>query len=181
MKKVIYVLAASLILFACKGKVTENANADSTAVVETTPEQTAQEATAPQPDNAPKSYKATFSPDSATLGKKSEAKIKLKEGSGVELSDPEGKSTGVLLTLKFDVTNKNSITEGNSVYLNTSLFRLQLDNNTSLSPKNYNTTSAAPESTTNDATAIFEVPPGAKPVKLILFYDDTRASVGLTY
>ncbi len=181
MKKIIYALTISSMLFACKSKTTENANADSTAVTETTPEQTAQEAITPQPENAPKSYKAVFSPDSATLGKKSEAKIKIKEGSGVELSDPEGKTTGILLTLKFDVTNKNAISDGNSVYMNTSLFRLQLDNGSSVSPKDYNTTSASPESTTNDATAIFEVPPGAKPVKLVLFYDDTRATVGLTY
>ncbi|MBP1651077.1 MAG: hypothetical protein H6Q26_1234 [Bacteroidetes bacterium] len=175
MNKTILASVFSIAIFfaACKSKTTSE-NADSSATTTTT---TPSEEKA-TPANEPKSYTVTFSPDTAFLGKKKEAFIRLKNGKAVELYDNEGKVTGTELTYEIELTNKNKVGES-SVFINPNDFRLTLDNGTNITHDNYNSVSADAESTKSSEENKFRLPAGTKPKTLNLFLDETRVSVGV--
>lgn len=181
MKKVFLVamLSMSVLVYSCKSK-TDKKEGDSTTTEQTatTP---AEENAAPaeQATNAPKTYTVAFAPDTAVLGKKKEASVKVVPVSATDLSDPDGKSQGIELVFKISLTNKEKI-GGNRVGLTPSDFRLVLDNNTSISQTNGGYFSAEPESTSESENITYRIPAGAKPKGLNLFYDETRASVGVS-
>jgi hypothetical protein len=125
----------------------------------------------------PKTYVATAIPEAVLLGKNKEASVKIKDLKAIELSTPEGTSAGIELTYKIELTNKNAI-GGNTIGLGTGDFRLELDNGTKIAPSS-TYVNAAPEETKLSEVDKFTVPAGAKPTGLVLFYDQTRASVKL--
>ena len=131
--------------------------------------------------NQPKSYTATFAPDSALLGKSSEALVKVMGSSAVALSDPDGKDNGIELVIKLQATNKQSIGGGNSISVSYSDARLQLDNGTTI-PAETGTDylRAMPESSGKIESWTFQIPTGAKPTALNLFLDGTRVAMGVT-
>ncbi|RFZ92032.1 hypothetical protein D0C36_11330 [Mucilaginibacter conchicola] len=177
MKKVFLVamLSASVMVYSCKSK-TDKAAGDSTATEQAATPTTDKAAPAETPGNAPKTYTATFSPDTAILGKQKEALVKVIPVSATDLSDPDGKSEGIEFTFKVSVTNKNKM-GGNNVGLTPSEFRLALDNNTNISQTNGGYFSAQPEATAESENITYRIPAGAKPKALNLFYDETRVSV----
>lgn len=178
MNKTILASVFSIAIFftACKSKTTSE-NADSSANTTSTTEPQSNSAT-PAPANEPKTYTVTFSPDTAFLGKKKEAFIRLKNGKAVELQDNEGKITGTELTYEIELTNKNKVGES-SVFINPNDFRLTLDNGTNITHDNYNSVAADAESTKSSDENKFRLPAGTKPKTLNLFLDETRVSVGV--
>ncbi|SDD92723.1 hypothetical protein SAMN05216464_10364 [Mucilaginibacter pineti] len=182
MKKIslIAIFSASLFVLSCKPKTGSNESADSkkdsTATQQTASPTTATPPATTTPANAPKTYTVTFTPDTAILGKKQEAAIKVTPVGATDLSDPDGKSQGIELTFKVTLTNKNKI-GGNSIGVAPSDFRLVLDNNTSISQASGSYVSAEPESTKESEVITYRIPAGAKPKALNLFYDETRATV----
>ncbi|NJM80902.1 MAG: hypothetical protein HC854_17145 [Flavobacterium sp.] len=98
----------------------------------------------------------------------------------LELSNPDGKITGIELTYQIEVTNKNAIGGGSSIGIDPSNFRLELDNCNKISHEKYNYLSVKPEETQTSETQNFKIPTGTKPVNLHLFYDETRAVVKLS-
>ena len=81
------------------------------------------------------------------------------------------------LTYKIELTNKNAIGSG-SIFMPTTDFRLELDNGTKIASSSASVASSA-EETKSSEEAKFEIPVGAKPKNLILFYDETRVTVAL--
>lgn len=170
------VLAITSFFAACNSK-TATENADSSAT--TTPSETTTTPSASSsPANEPKSYTVTFSPDTAWLGKKKEAFVRLKNGKAVELQDADGKVTGTELTYELELTNKTAV-GGNSIFINPNDFRLTLDNGNNITHDNYNSLSVDPESTKSEEGNRFKLPAGTKPKTLNLFMDETRVSVGV--
>ncbi len=129
--------------------------------------------------NTPKTYTVTASPEVSILGKKSEAEVKVINLKALELSDPDGKITGIEFTYQIEVTNKSSITDGSNIFINPNEFRLELDNGNKISHDNYNTLNIDKEATKASETQTFRLPAGTKPVNLHLFYKETRAVVKL--
>lgn len=169
----IAILLGIMTIFSCKGKEKEKEQANETSnqpQSESTPKNTS--------SSEPKTYTVTAVPDVATLGKSSEAQVKIKNVKAIELTNPDGAITGTELTYELEVTNKNQI-GGSSVYVNPNDFRLELDNGTKISHDNYNTVTADPESTKSSSENRFKLPPGTKPTALSLFFNETRASVKL--
>jgi len=182
MKKAILTLglmASLALIYSCKSGQ-EKENTEEASVTETT-SSTTDAATAeenPQPANEPKTYTIIATPDTALLGKEKEAFIKIKDIKAVELSNPDGKSEGMELTYKIELTNKRAIGNSNNIGINTGNFRLELDNGQKIAPSSIYV-SAQPEETKTSDEDKFTIPAGAKPVGLSLFMDDTRASVKL--
>lgn len=169
------VLAISAFFAACNNKTASN-NAGSTT---TTPSETTTPAESSTPANEPKSYTVTFSPDTAWLGKKKEAFVRLKNGRAVELQDADGKVTGTELSYDIELTNKQAVGT-NSVYINPNDFRLTLDNGNNITHDHYGSLSVDPESTkASSEPNVFKLPAGTKPKTLNLFMDETRVSVGV--
>ena len=164
-------------MYSCKGKKEQTEQTEQTN--QTTPSQSESE-TKPSSGSSsePKTYQVTALPDSVVLGKNKEAFIKIKNLKAIELSNPDGQTTGIELTYDIDVTNKNSI-GGSSVSINPNDFRLELDNGTKLIHDNYNSVSAQPEATASSSDNRFKLPANVKPTALNLFYNETRATVKL--
>lgn len=171
----VIVMCAGIALFSCK-----NAKKEDTQTVITTTETPVTTDTKSNTTAAePKTYSITAVPDSASLGKSKEVFIKIKNLKAIQLSDPEGKETGIELSYDIDATNKTAI-GGNSVVIDPSKFRLLLDNGTQISHESYNSAAIDPESTKTAAENKFKLPVGAKPASLNLFYDETRATIKLS-
>lgn len=178
MKRIILVFSVGLMvaLVACKGKgKTENADQQTT-----TSEQAEGNTPAPDaaPTNQPKTYAVVFSPDTAYLGKKKEAFVRIKNATAVELSDADGKITGTEITYELEVTNKNQV-GGNGIFVNPDQFRLQLDNGNSVTHDSYNSLNVDAESTKSSTDNKFRLPAGTKPKSLNLFYDETRVPIAV--
>jgi hypothetical protein len=169
-----FALALLVSLIACKGKK-ENSGEAANSSTEQAPSASAEES---KPTNEPKTYTVTFSPDTAYLGKSKEAFVRLKNAKAVELSDADGKSTGIEFSYELEVTNKQALGTS-SVFVNPADFRLQLDNGTNITHDNYNSVSVQPESTGSSVDNKFRIPVGAKPKALNLFLDETRVTVGV--
>lgn len=170
------VLAISAFFAACNNKPASE-NADSSTTTNSSETSTPSESSSPA--NEPKSYTVTFSPDTAWLGKKKEAFVRLKNGKAVELQDAEGKVTGTELSYDIELTNKQAV-GANSVYINPNDFRLALDNGNNITHDQYNSLSVDPESTKGSSEPnVFKLPAGTKPKTLNLFMDETRVSVGV--
>lgn len=181
MKKVITLglFATVLVFSACKGdkkeESSENAASTEASASSGTPAEEKKQAA-----NQPKEYKVTFTPDSAILGKKKEALVKVTGGTAIALTDPDGKDNGVELTVKLTVTNKSQIGSGSSVSVSYAHSRLQLDNGTNIThDSGTDFLRAQPEATSNEESWTYKIPAGAKPTALNLFMDDTRVSVGI--
>ena len=169
-KNVIAILVLSVIIttYSCKKEKEEQ-----TPTSEATEKNTESGTSASEP----KTYVVTATPESVLLGKNKEASVKIKDLTAIELSDPDGNSTGIELTYKIELTNKSAI-GGNSIGLGTADFRLELDNGNKIAPTSAYV-SAAPEETKLSDVDKFIIPAGAKPTGLVLFYDQTRAAVKL--
>jgi hypothetical protein len=179
MKRVITLgLVASVLVFsACKGGKKEEGTetATSTESSSGTPAEEKKSGA-----NQPKEYAVTFTPDSALLGKKKEALVKVTGGTAIALTDPDGKDNGVELTIKLTVTNKSHIGDGSSVSVSYGDSRLQLDNGTNITHDNgTDYLRAQPEATSKEESWTYKIPAGAKPAALNLFYDETRVSIGI--
>jgi hypothetical protein len=176
MKKTFITIAtvSTIALFSCKDKAKQ-------AEGETKPaaEQTTSNAETTPATNEPKTYKVTFAPDTVYLGKNKEAFVKIKNAKAVALQNPDGKSEGTELTFDLDVTNKNAV-GGNSLFFRTDNFRLQLDNNNSITEYNGTSSGVDAESTKELAGVTYKIPADAKPKTLNLFHDGTRVSVTVT-
>ncbi|MBO9201617.1 MULTISPECIES: hypothetical protein [Niastella] len=180
MKRVILLgtMASVLVLSACKGgnKKEETSENAATASQSSTPAEETKPAA-----NQPKEYKVTFTPDSAIIGKKKEALVKILGATAMAMTDPDGKDNGVELVVKLQATNKAHINEGYNISVSYSNSRLQLDNGTNVTCKTgTDYLRAEPEATGKEESWTYEIPAGAKPTALNLFMDDTRVSVGIT-
>ncbi|MEO6820253.1 MAG: hypothetical protein ABI266_01340 [Ginsengibacter sp.] len=139
------------------------------------------EETTTSPANQVKTYKVTFSPDNAIIGKKQEALIQLTDANAISLSDPDGKDMGIEFSFKLKATNKSAIGSNDDINLNTDDWRLLLDNGEKISNKTSAFVYAKPESTaTSDRAVVYIIPAGKKAKSISLFYNDTRAEIGLT-
>lgn len=174
MKRILYsfMMIASLSVVACKGKKDDKAADTSASTEATTPKSS--DAIA----NQPKNYKVVITPDSALLGKKSEALVKATGGTAVALQDPDGKDNGIELNVKLQLTNKGKIGDGSSISVSYSDSRLQLDNGNNITAETgTDYLRAAPEATSKEESWTYKIPAGAKPAALNLFLDGTRVSV----
>lgn len=178
MKKNLYLCAtvAAMFLFSCESKTQDETTAAATTTETGNSEQASQEVAV---TNEPKTYKVTFTPETAVLGKKKEASIKVLPGTATELTDPDGTVQGTELTFKISLTNNNKIGE-NTIGVSPSDFRLVLEDNTSISQSTGSYISTEPESTSESSEITYRLPAGAKPKTLNLFYDETRASVSVS-
>lgn len=168
----------------CKEKVTDS---DSDDVV-TTDTASLKESSVNNPENnsgnnsvatnEARSYTVTFSPEEVQLGKNNEALIRLKNGKALNLVDADGKITGTEFTYDIELKNKNEL-GGNSISINPSNFRLQLDNDNIINQERYNTVSADAQSSNSSTANKFRLPPGTKPKSLSLFFDETRSTVNV--
>jgi hypothetical protein len=179
MKKVILLgtISSVLVLSACKHDSKKEETSENAA---TTTQSAAVPAENKPAANQPKEYKVTFTPDSAILGKKKEALVKISGATAMALTDPDGKDNGIELVVKLKVTNKTSIKEGGNISVSYSESRLQLDNGTNVAAKTGSDfLRAQPEATGDEESWTYVIPAGAKPTALNLFMDDTRVSVGV--
>ena len=179
MKRVITLglMATVLVFSACKGGKKEESGDVSTATQSSSGASTEEHK---QAANQPKEYNVTFTPDSAVLGKKKEALVKITGATAIALTDPDGKDKGIELTINLTVTNKSHINEGSSVSVSYAESRLQLDNGTNIThDSGTDYLRAQPEATSKEESWTYKIPTGAKPSALNLFMDDTRVSVGI--
>jgi len=180
MKRVITLslVAFVLVFAACKSGSKKEETSETTG---STQPAAGEEQKSTAPANQPKEYKVTITPDSAILGKKKEALIKINGGTAIALTDPDGKDNGIEFTVKVTLTNKTHIGDGSGVSVYYTESRLQLDNGTNITATTgTNNLSAQPEATSNEESWTYKVPAGAKPTGLNLFMDDTRVSVGVS-
>ncbi|AEV98573.1 hypothetical protein A4D02_21530 [Niastella koreensis] len=178
MKRVILLgtIASVLVLSACKGGDKKEGASENAAA--STPSSTPAESKPAA--NQPKEYKVVFTPDSAILGKKKEAFVKITGATAVAMTDPDGKDNGIELVVKLQATNKQTIKDGSSFSVSYADSRLTLDNGTNLVCKTgTDYIRAQPEATGKEESWTYEIPAGAKPTALNLFYDDTRVSVSV--
>ena len=179
MKKLVLGISviSALILHSCKGKEKEANTENTTASTEqSTPSNESQPAAA---TNEPKTFKVTFSPDTAFLGKSKQVFVKIKNVKAVELQTPDGKSEGIELTFDLEATNKNKV-GGDGVYVRSDQFRLQLDNGNNITQDSGGSASVDAESTKDVTGITYKIPSGAKPKGLSLFFEETRVSVGVS-
>lgn len=179
MKRVITLgLVATVLVFsACKG---DGKKEESSETAASTQSSGPSEEKKPAAANQPKEYNVTITPDSAILGKKKEAFVKIAGATAIALTDPDGKDNGIELTVKLSVTNKTHIGDGSSVSVSYSNSRLQLDNGTNITcDSGTDFLRAQPEATSGVESWTYKVPAGAKPTALNLFMDDTRVSVSV--
>jgi len=178
MKRVILLgtISAVLVLSACKGGSKKEETSENAATTQTASTSEEKKPAA----NQPKEYNVTFTPDSAILGKKKEAFIKITGATAMALTDPDGKDNGIELVVKLQATNKFHINEGSYISVEYTQTRLQLDNGNNIACQTgtgYLT--AQPEATGKEESWTYEIPTGAKPTALNLFLDNTRVSVGV--
>ena len=174
MKRVILLgtIASVLVLAACKGGDKKEATSENATAA--TP------AESKQASNQPKEYKVVFTPDSAILGKTKEVFLKITGATAVAMSDPDGKDNGIELVVKIQGTNKQTIKDGSNWSVSYADSRLTLDNGTNVVCKTgTDYVRAQPEATGKEESWTYEIPAGAKPTALNLFYDDTRVSVSV--
>lgn len=126
-----------------------------------------------------KTFKVTATPDTFLLGKNKEASVKILNLKAVELSDPDGKVTGIEMSYDLELTNTNTIAQGGYIQLEPSQFRLVLDNGSKISHDNYNSVSANADETKLVSGNSFKMPAGTKPVSLNLYYDETIVNAKL--
>ncbi|OQP41064.1 hypothetical protein A4H97_15820 [Niastella yeongjuensis] len=179
MKKVILLgtIASVLVLAACKGGAKKEETGENAATASSSP---ASSEEAKPAANQPKEYNVAFTPDSAILGKKKEALVKLTGATAMAMTDPDGKDNGIELVIKIQGTNKQTIKDGSGFSVSYADSRLQLDNGTNVVAKTgTDYVRAQPEATGKEESWTYVIPAGAKPTALNLFYDDTRVSVGV--
>lgn len=169
------VAAATMTFVACKDKAKQEAGGETTTPAA---EQTASTESKPAA-NEPRTYKVTFTPDTAFLGKSKELFVKVKNAKAVALQDPDGKSEGIEFTYDLELTNKNPV-GGQSLYFVPGDSRLTLDNGNNITQSRGSGEGVDAESTKEVTGITYKVPAGAKPTGLNLFHDGTRVSVAIT-
>lgn len=182
MKKVITLglIATALVFTACKGDKKEESGDNASATQSSSSSSSTPAEEHKQAANQPKEYKVTFTPDSAILGKKKEALVKIASATAIALTDPDGKDNGIELVVKLTLTNKQAIGDGSSIHVDYPDSRLQLDNGTNTTcDSGTGYLRAQPEATSNEESWTYKVPAGVKPTALNLFMDGTRVSVGI--
>lgn len=168
-------------LVACKGKNKEEAK--EVATTEQTPAENTTNPSEPANTNTALTYTVKFAPDTLEMGKDKKFFVKVLEGSGLVKQDPDGKVLGSELTIKLRGTNKHFVSDKDapsySIYQPDQ--RLELDNGTSITCTSLPEIAPDKESS-KDSDMIFDLPAGAKPVKLNLYeyYSKTRYSIALT-
>ena len=180
MKRVITLgLVATVLVFsACKGDKKEEGSSDNTSATQTSNAPAEEQKSAPA--NQPKEYKITITPDSAILGKKKEALVKVVSATAIALTDPDGKDNGIELVVNLTLTNKQQIGDGQSIHVDYPDSRLQLDNGTNITcDSGTDYLRAQPEATSKQESWTYKIPAGAKPTALNLFSDGTRVSVSI--
>jgi hypothetical protein len=171
-------IATVFVFSACKSDSKKEETGDMTASTQTP---ASGEEPKPAAANRPKEYKVTITPDSAILGKKKEALVKVVGATAISLADPDGKDNGIELVLNLTVTNKSAIGDGSSVSVSYANSRLQLDNGTNITcDSGTDFLRAQPEATSKIESWTFKIPAGAKPTALNLFMDETRVSVNVS-
>ncbi|THU30378.1 hypothetical protein FAM09_29925 [Niastella caeni] len=180
MKRIITLgfMATVLVFSACKSDGKKEENNETNNATQTT---AGGEEQKPAGANQPKEYKVTITPDSAILGKKKEALVKVKGATAIVLSDADGKDNGIEITFTLTLTNRGKIGDGSYLHVDYPNSRLQLDNGTNIthdSGSGY--LEAQPEATSEEETWTYKVPAGAKPTALNLFMDETRVSVAVS-
>jgi hypothetical protein len=171
-------VATALAFTACKGDKKEEGSENAAAAQSSASAPAEEQKSAPA--NQPKEYKVTVTPDSAILGKKKEALVKIAGATAIALTDPDGKDNGIELVIDLTLTNKQQIGEGQSIHVDYPDSRLQLDNGTNITcDKGTDYLRAQPEATSNKESWTYKIPAGAKPTALNLFSDGTRVSVGI--
>jgi hypothetical protein len=172
------IMALVLVLSACKNDGKKEETNDTTGSSQTAGTSEEQK---PAAANQPKEYKVTVTPDTAILGKKKEAFVKVTGATAMALTDPDGKDNGIEITFKLTLTNRGKIGEGSYMHVDYPNSRLQLDNNTNIThDSGTGFLEAQPESTSEEESWTYKVPAGAKPTSLNLFMDDTRVSVAVS-
>lgn len=180
MKKVIFLgsMAAVLTFAACKNDSKKEETNEATGATQTAA--ASEEKKPATAANQPREYNVTITPDTAILGKKKEALVKVTGATAIALTDPDGKDNGIEITFKLTVTNKNHIGDGSSVSVGYANSRLQLDNGTNIThDSGTGYLNAQPEATSTEESWTYKVPAGAKPTALNLYMNDTRVSVGV--
>jgi hypothetical protein len=180
MKRVITLglIATVLVFSACKSNSKKEESSE-TATTSETPASGEEQKSAPA--NQPKEYKVTVTPDSAILGKKKEALVKVTGATAIALTDADGKDNGIEITFKLTVTNRGKIGDGSYLHVDYPNSRLQLDNGTNIThDSGTGYLEAQPEATSEEESWTYKVPAGAKPTALNLFMDETRVSVGVS-
>jgi hypothetical protein len=180
MKKVITLslVAFVLVFAACKSGSKKEETSETTG---STQPASGEEQKSGTPANQPKEYKVTVTPDSAILGKKKEALVRVKDATAIVLTDADGKDNGIEITFKLTLTNRGKIGEGSYMHVDYTNSRLQLDNNTSIThDSGTGFLEAQPEATSEEESWTYKIPAGAKPTALNLFMDETRVSVGVS-
>ncbi|OQP62469.1 hypothetical protein A3860_27640 [Niastella vici] len=178
MKRVITLslIATVLVFSACKGGKKEETSEATGSTQQTSGSEEKKPAA-----NQPKEYKVTITPDSAILGKKKEALVKVTGATAMALTDADGKDNGIEVSFKLTLTNKNKIGEGYSIHVDYTNSRLKLDNGTTIThDSGTDYLRAEPEATSKEETWTYKIPAGAKPTELNLFMDETRVSVGVS-
>ncbi len=167
----IAILSMHLVIYSCKQKVKEGEESQATTT------ESGEAKSEYSSVSEPKTYTISTTPDTILLGKNKEAQVRIVDMRAIELSNPDGQSTGIEVRYKLELTNKTPI-GGNTVGIATSDFRLELDNGNKIAPSSVYV-SAEPEATKTSEDDVFTLPAGTKPVSLNLFFDQTRASVKL--
>lgn len=167
---------------ACKGKSKEQETKEP-ATTEQTPAENTPKPAETANNNTPLTYTVKFAPDTLEMGKDKKFFVKVMEGSGLIKQDPDGKVLGSELTIKLRGTNRHFVSDKDapsySIYQPDQ--RLELDNGTSITCTTLPEIAPEKESS-KDADMVFDLPAGAKPVKLNLYeyYSKTRYSIALT-
>ena len=169
----IILISGILSLNACKGKADESTVGTSSTIEEPA---IANQEIAPVGES--KSYSVIATPESVTIGKEKEATVKIINLTAMQLSDPDGKITGIEISYEYEVTNNNKV-GGSGIVMDPDKFRLVLDNGNKVSHEDYSSLSIDAESTKSMPGNKFKIPAGTKPVALNLFYNETSASVKL--
>ncbi|RYY55520.1 MAG: hypothetical protein EOO09_10230 [Chitinophagaceae bacterium] len=180
MKVIRFILPLAIIAaVACNNNKKEpSADGSTPATTAETPADTKSESPS---TNTVKEYKVKFASDTAILGKQKDLLVSIKGGTAIALTDPDGKDTGIELTIRMTVTNKAQIGQGSGQSISYSDSRLQLDNGTSITAETgTDYLRADPEATSKEETWTYKVPAGAKPKAISLFKDDTRVTIGVT-
>jgi hypothetical protein len=171
-------LATVLVFAACKSDSKKDETGDADASSQTS---AGNEEKKPAPANQPKEYKVTVTPDSAILGKKKEALVKVIGATAIVLTDADGKDNGIEITFKLTLTNRGKIGEGSYLHVDYPNSRLQLDNGTNIThDSGTGYLEAQPEATSEEESWTYKIPAGAKPTALNLFMDETRVSVNVS-
>ncbi|MGY3052805.1 hypothetical protein ACVWYG_001001 [Pedobacter sp. UYEF25] len=118
-------------------------------------------------------------PDTALLGKRYEARVKVNDALLMPLQDPDGKSAGSELSVKLSLTNKSTLADKKFFSVSASDARLEMDTDQAIPPTSTNGKTNPKPDSTSLVEWKFNLPPNAKPSKLHMYLDGTRVTLNL--